>query len=470
MKMKIFILITLFAIIFSYIDQPCIAGKNGNGVCVKKSSCTLYGDQKGTVIPYAGKSPNWPCPNDPSDVICCVKEVTVLKDGVTKKKGRCLNINQCTGSTVNTAECPGSNNVKLCVEDTITTVNSVYKVNVSSGSNLNIRSGDDTSYNIVGTLSSGQYIFVTTISSNGWAKFYKGYVNSKYLTKVDLNANYKVNTANLNFRNGPDTTYNILTTLNKGFEIVYYSRDPWNNLWAVTNKGYCSAYYITKINDTPNPTPIPTPSSNPTSAGEISTKFDGTLLSRSDFINKVSSYCKNHPGAIAPALCDNAGTVYDISNSKNINALLVIVRAIVEGNSPGSSKNNYWGIGCTNDGGSDACLNYNSLEEGIKGFAYTISKYNNLAEMLSKYAYIGKYWYNPGSWSIGGCIYFPYIQQYMSAQRRETVTSICNKNTTCTLDGGDCTRTNDEDQKAYATYQIEKKMGPEIRKVFGVYN
>ena len=58
----------------------------------------------------------------------------------------------------------------------------------------------------------------------------------------------------------------------------------------------------------------------------------------------------------------------------------------------------------------------------------------------------------------------------MSAQRRETVTYICNKNTTCTLDGGDCTRTNDEDQKAYATYQIEKKMGPEIRKVFGVYN
>ena len=58
----------------------------------------------------------------------------------------------------------------------------------------------------------------------------------------------------------------------------------------------------------------------------------------------------------------------------------------------------------------------------------------------------------------------------MSAQRRETVTYICSKKTTCSTSGGDCTRTNNEDQKAYATWQVEKKMGPEIRKVFGDYN
>jgi hypothetical protein len=58
----------------------------------------------------------------------------------------------------------------------------------------------------------------------------------------------------------------------------------------------------------------------------------------------------------------------------------------------------------------------------------------------------------------------------MSAQRLETVTYICNKKTTCSTSGGDCTRTNDEDQKAYATCQVEKKMGPEIHNVFGVYN
>ena len=81
--------------------------------------------------------------------------------------------------------------------------------------------------------------------------------------------------------------------------------------------------------------------------------------------------------------------------------------------------------------------------------------------MASKYAYIGKYWYRPGSWSDGGCKYFPYIKQYISAQRRNTVTFICNKSTTCTTSGGDCTPMNNEDQKAYATWQVEQKDGPD---------
>ena len=76
---------------------------------------------------------------------------------------------------------PGSNNVKLCVSKTEKVVNNVYKINTDT---LNIRSGDDISYNKVGTISFGQYIFVTSISSNGWAKFYKGYVNTNYITKV----------------------------------------------------------------------------------------------------------------------------------------------------------------------------------------------------------------------------------------------------------------------------------------------
>ena len=321
MKIKFYIFIILLVSIFSYIDQPCNAGNNGKGVCVKRSSCKLYGNQVGKVISYEGSSPNWPCPNDPADVICCVKEVTRLRDG-TYKSGRCLNINQCKTSTVNTYECPGTNNVKLCVTNSETVVNSVYKINANT---LNIRNGDDTSYNIVGTISSGQYIFVTTISSNGWAKFYKGYVSGKYITKVNSNVNYKVNTEGLNFRTGPGQSYNKLATLNNGYQIVYYSRDPWNNNWAVTNKGYCSASYIAGINVSPTPTPTPTPTPSPTNAGAISTKFDGTILSRDSFINKVKNYCTNHPAAIATALCNNAGTVYDISKSSNVNAFLLLL-------------------------------------------------------------------------------------------------------------------------------------------------
>ncbi len=57
----------------------------------------------------------------------------------------------------------------------------------------------------------------------------------------------------------------------------------------------------------------------------------------------------------------------------------------------------------------------------------------------------------------------------MSTQRRQTVNSICSKSTKCTPSGGDCILTNKEDQLAYATWQVENKMAPEIRKVFGIY-
>ena len=45
----------------------------------------------------------------------CKNSVYRLRDGKTNKNGRCLNIKECTGEKINTYECPGSNNVKLCV-------------------------------------------------------------------------------------------------------------------------------------------------------------------------------------------------------------------------------------------------------------------------------------------------------------------------------------------------------------------
>lgn len=46
---------------------------------------------------------------------------------------------------------------------------------------------------------------------------------------------------------------------------------------------------------------------------------------------------------LASALYSNAGSIFDISKDSDVNPLLVIIRAIIEGNSPGPSKNNYWG-------------------------------------------------------------------------------------------------------------------------------
>jgi len=113
------LIVNLLAItpVFAYIDQPCNAGIHGKGVCIKSSDCNMYDGQDGSITKYSGSAPNWPCPDDPDDVICCVKKVTILRDGKTKKKGRCLNTSQCITSTVSTSECPGSQRVKLCLDE-----------------------------------------------------------------------------------------------------------------------------------------------------------------------------------------------------------------------------------------------------------------------------------------------------------------------------------------------------------------
>lgn len=141
--MKYFTIINLLSLAFSYIDQTCYAGKFGYGVCAKRDSCTLYGDQKGFANAYIGSVT--------SDVICCVKQIMRLRDDITYKTSNCLNVKQCKGSVVDNDEFPGSNMVKLCVTggEIETDVNSVYKVNVHQGSNLNIRSGPSTSHSVV---------------------------------------------------------------------------------------------------------------------------------------------------------------------------------------------------------------------------------------------------------------------------------------------------------------------------------
>jgi hypothetical protein len=166
-------------------------------------------------------------------------------------------------------------------------------------------------------------------------------------------------------------------------------------------------------------------------------------------------------------MCNNPDTVYTTSRQYNVNPELVITRAMAEGNSPGESRHNYWGIGCTNTGGINACHVYGSLEAGIQGFASIANRYKNLADMMAKYAYIGKYWYNPGSWSVGGCKYFPYIKSFMSTGRQSVVSCVCSKSSTCTTSGGDCTPTIQEDQDAYTTWQVEQKLGPYMHNVFG---
>ncbi|OUM58034.1 hypothetical protein PIROE2DRAFT_16793, partial [Piromyces sp. E2] len=107
--------------------------------------------------------------------------------------------------------------------------------------------GNNKGQNYVGAwLDTGDYIYATG-TSNGYAKFYKGYVSLTGLQKqTTTKNNYKVTADDgLNFRSGPGTGYNKLTLKNYGTGVVYYGRDWWERNWGVTNFGYCSMDYLT---------------------------------------------------------------------------------------------------------------------------------------------------------------------------------------------------------------------------------
>ena len=98
-KMKFFNLVIAFFIPFTlaYIDGPC---SDGSGWCTNTSTCTSKGGS------YVSNK----CPNDPADVKCCRKSVTV-----NGQSGRCLATQSCSTSTLS-GYCPGGNNVKLCLD------------------------------------------------------------------------------------------------------------------------------------------------------------------------------------------------------------------------------------------------------------------------------------------------------------------------------------------------------------------
>lgn len=196
-----------------------------------------------------------------------------------------------------------------------------------------------------------------------------------------------------------------------------------------------------------------------------------TSLTREEFVSLMVAYCNSHDcGSAMRNFVNNAGEIYDVSVAAYVNPELVVVRAMAEGFSPGGGTNNYWGIRCYNGQGVSACSRYSSLAEGIRGFASVVSGYENVSDMMSKYAYIGKYWFNPGSWSNGGCPYFPHIKQYMSDTRSSQVSGYCSSGASqCSTSGGSgCHATIDEDQKAYAIWQVNDKMAPYRYNVFGL--
>jgi len=137
----------------------------------------------------------------------------------------------------------------------------VYKVvNIGANSSLNIRNGPGLDKKVVGSLHNNDLIYAISVA-DGWAKFYKGYVSTKYLKKATGPVKYET-TENLNFRKGPATNYKIFDTLKKGTVVNYYGRDPFNNNWAVTGKGYANVPYLKKHSTTSTTTTTTTTTNN----------------------------------------------------------------------------------------------------------------------------------------------------------------------------------------------------------------
>lgn len=194
--------------------------------------------------------------------------------------------------------------------------------------------------------------------------------------------------------------------------------------------------------------------------------ISSTSLSKDEFKTKLEEYANSTGNSTHQLFAQNANNIYDIATSENINPELVVVRAVSEGFDPGTGYN-YWGIGCTNTGGGRDCKSYGSFAEGVKGFIGIVSKYSSLQAMMTKYAYIGKFWYNPGGSGVGGCYYASYIYPDKMPDR---VANACDssKNGTCsTSSTSSCVTTTDEDQAVYANWQV-KQMAAHRKTVFGL--
>lgn len=102
------------------------------------------------------------------------------------------------------------------------------------------------------------------------------------------------------------------------------------------------------------------------------------VLNREQFISAMNSYSAKLSGNKKTNFDSNflkyAGDIYDWSLKYGVNPELVIITAGTEQSfKAGGGNYNYWGIGVKN--GSSTGVSFNSLEDGIKGYADVIKSY-----------------------------------------------------------------------------------------------
>lgn len=198
-----------------------------------------------------------------------------------------------------------------------------------------------------------------------------------------------------------------------------------------------------------------------TNGSECGFTISATSLSKKEFKDAIERYSQSYN--LASDFVTHADDIYDMAKSMKRNPELVIVRALAEsGGTKTTGAYNYYGMGCTNNGGGRDCHSYSSFMDGVKEFLQNISKYSSLMNMMSHYSYLGDYWYNPGSSGKGGCYYAPYIFDKMPSR----VKNACASGNTCS--DSSCVKTTQDDRDAYTKWQVEKNMASHRNTVFGL--
>lgn len=135
---------------------------------------------------------------------------------------------------------------------TYLSVPATSSVQLMTTASLNIRSGPGTSYPVIGVIPKGATVTATSIANN-WANVTylgkTGYSSMSYLVPVSTSVNdFRITTANLNFRSGPGTTYPVLGVIPKGTTVNVISESAgWAKFVYSGKTGYASSYYLQKV-------------------------------------------------------------------------------------------------------------------------------------------------------------------------------------------------------------------------------
>ena len=115
---------------------------------------------------------------------------------------------------------------------------------------LNIRKGPSTNYDVAGAVNKGEKVTVTELQGT-WGKTAKGWINTIFVyfegTMDNKTVNAVVNTDQLNVRSGPSTAYESLKKLNTGDEVVIIKQVIIRDVkWGYIGDGWICMEYVDK--------------------------------------------------------------------------------------------------------------------------------------------------------------------------------------------------------------------------------